>query len=163
MSHKSEITIREYKSSDRGRLTLCIQALKDLEAYFDADYLHTEESSIILSNQLESDIKNKQGKIFVAEKGRELVGFISCHVDLKNDPLIFKKRTVLYISNLIVLEQFRSQGLGKKLIEKTESYAKDLNINQLKLIIFNKNQKALDFYTRNGFGGYEMAMLKKVD
>jgi len=37
-----DIKIREYKSSDRGRLALCIQALKEYEAQFNPDYFHTE-------------------------------------------------------------------------------------------------------------------------
>jgi len=47
-------------------------------------------------------------------------------------------------------------------MEKVESYAKDLQIKQIKLLTFSKNQKAVDFYTKNGFEGYELTMLKKL-
>lgn len=158
----SDIQIREYKSSDRGRLTLCIEALKDFESQFDKDYKKGEEAAIELSNALEIDIQEKKGKIYIAEKGRSIIGFISCHVDLKNDPLILKEIEVLYISDLVVLEEYRSLGIGKQLLEIAESYAKNLNVKFIKLIVFDKNDKAKNFYTINGFEGYELHMIKPI-
>lgn len=57
----------------------------------------------------------------------------------------------LYISELIVDEQFRGKGLGKALMIKIINYAKTHENSKLWTTLSTKNSNALEFYIRSGF------------
>ena len=62
-------------------------------------------------------------------------------------PLAFLGMNGQYIEGLFVREGFRSQGLGKKLLD----HAKRLR-RKLVLRAYEKNPRAVRFYQREGFG-----------
>jgi ribosomal protein S18 acetylase RimI-like enzyme len=90
------------------------------------------------------------------------VFFISCSYENKNDPLICKTVTCLYISDLVVRKQHRGKGIGKQLMKQAEKLARAKKINYIKLIVYSKNTKAVEFYKEVGFTDYEQTMLKKL-
>ena len=51
-----------------------------------------------------------------------------------------------YIQGIFVEEAMRSLGIGKALIDVCKGKYKDLSLH-----VYCKNQKALDFYLREGF------------
>ena len=55
------------------------------------------------------------------------------------------------IANLLVWDDFRSQGIGKTLIQKAEEAAKNSNARMLVLETQTCNRKAVDFYLAMGF------------
>ncbi len=58
----------------------------------------------------------------------------------------------LYISSLAIVDGFRNQGYGGKLMELVNARAKDLGLPRLSLICFERNEPAMRFYRRLGFG-----------
>ena len=134
----------------------CIAELKQYEFQFDADCLTDQES---IENLL-IDIKN--GEILVAEENNKIVGFVSFNIVNKNEELIMNDIPAIYISDIVVLAQYRHMGIGTKLIQEVESFAKEKGIKYLKLIAFSKNKDAIKVYEQSGFEDYEITMLKKI-
>jgi ribosomal protein S18 acetylase RimI-like enzyme len=149
--------IRPYEPKDATQLKACINELKRFESQFDSDYLVGTEATERLFEHLISKT------IFVAETEGQVVGLISLEFQLKNDELIVRKVDTVYISDMVVLPDYRGQGIGELLIKKAEEYAKDQGIKYLKLIVFSKNQLARNLYFKMNFADYESAMLKKLD
>jgi GNAT superfamily N-acetyltransferase len=56
------------------------------------------------------------------------------------------KGKLLYLEDLIVLESYRRNGIGRKLMEATLKEAKQQNCNGLQWQVLDWNQPALDFY-----------------
>lgn len=84
------------------------------------------------------------GKTFKAVKDSTVLGFISLYAnDFEN--------SIAYITFLSVDVQFRSLGIGRKLIEFSENYVRTLGINNYKLEVHKNNIKAIRFYEKNGF------------
>jgi ribosomal protein S18 acetylase RimI-like enzyme len=155
--------IRHYKRTDEESLKKCIRALKEFESQFDPDYLTTEDSVQELFIGLMEVVKKNQGAVFVAEvEEKGIMGFISLEISVKNAPEIVKKVNVLYVSDLVVLPEFRSLGIGEALLMRAEQYAKELGISYLKLIVFADSERVRSFYQRTGFKNYEITMLKEV-
>lgn len=69
-------------------------------------------------------------------------------------------KTYGYIFLLIVLEQYRRQGIGTALIERAEKWAKARGINGIGLQVFSHNQPALQLYHQLGFQTQSLSMIK---
>lgn len=59
-----------------------------------------------------------------------------------------------YVHSLIVLESERQKGIGTKMLEKAESIAMDLNLEQIYLQA-RKGTFVVDWYRRHGFEIYD--------
>lgn len=65
-----------------------------------------------------------------------------------------------YIFLLLVLNQYRRQGIGTVLIATAENWAKTRGINQIGLQVFSHNQSALKLYHQLGFQTQSLSMIK---
>ncbi|GAB4237204.1 MAG: GNAT family N-acetyltransferase [Stanieria sp.] len=65
-----------------------------------------------------------------------------------------------YIFLLIVLAEYRRQGIGKALLNKAENWAKARGINGIGLQVFSHNQSALQLYHQLGFQTQSLSMIK---
>jgi ribosomal protein S18 acetylase RimI-like enzyme len=151
------LIIKEAKNTDRPQILELIGYLKQFESQFDEHYKINKQSII----DLYDDIKSK-GIIFISEIDNKVVGFISIELNNKNDELIEEIIPVAYISDMVVSPEHRNQGVGKKLLETAETWAKNKNIRYLKLIVFSNNNNAKKIYSDFGFNEYETTMLKDL-
>jgi len=62
--------------------------------------------------------------------------------------------------SVCVLERLRSQGIGSKLMEHVENYAKEKSIECIKLNVLNNNDTAIGFYAKNDFKVKKLGMWK---
>lgn len=156
------VKIRKFTEKDEKPVKECISELKKWETQFDKDYRVSEESVIELYDSIVDPIEDGKAHIFVAEINDEVVGFISCSYENKDDELICKKVPCLYISDLVIKERFRSRGIGKLLMKRAEKLAKRENMKYLKLDVYSKNIKAIKFYGDLGFNDHLRSMLKPL-
>lgn len=63
--------------------------------------------------------------------------------------------TDLYVSNLAVYPEYRSQGYGAKLIEAVQAKAAESGCNRIVLDVETDKKRSIDFYERHGFVIYE--------
>lgn len=73
----------------------------------------------------------------------EIVGF------LDGQPCPWQK--LLWISNLVIIDPYRRQGFGTKLLEAAMSWALTHKLHQLMLDIQTKNYPAIKFAHKHGF------------
>lgn len=104
-------------------------------------------------HQLKYLLKDESHKLFVAESGGCVVGYIhSSHYDLTySDPL----ENVL---GLAVSSQERGKGIGEKLLQATESWAPDSGAVGVRVVSGEDRQQAHEFYESCG---YVMAKVQK--
>ena len=62
---------------------------------------------------------------------------------------------------ICVNEEYRSLGIGDKLLEKTIQKARSEGFSVLSLLVFADNHKAIDFYTNHGFSVIRKVELKE--
>jgi GNAT superfamily N-acetyltransferase len=60
------------------------------------------------------------------------------------------KGTRLYLEDLIVTEEFRGRGVGKKLFDATVEEARELGVSGMMWQVLDWNQPAIDFYKKYG-------------
>jgi ribosomal protein S18 acetylase RimI-like enzyme len=103
------------------------------------------------------------GKIFIAELGGEVAGFI-CVLDRMKytDPDEYPHEYSL-VDEFIVHQPFRGKGLGKALMARAEAYTKECGVTRLQLEVTASNVKARRFYTSWGFETMWLDLEKKLD
>ena len=82
---------------------------------------------------------------WVAEKDGLILGMALCYIRYST-----WKGPVLYLEDLIVIESFRGNGIGKALFEKCIAHAKHNNYRRMVWQVLDWNTPAIDFY--KGYG-----------
>lgn len=92
-----------------------------------------------------------QGKIFVAEVGEQVVGFATILSKVKSEEIEDGEIEYGLVSDLIVASRFRKRGVGKKLLEAVESFARSNKVRWLRIGVLAKNHVADGLYDSLGF------------
>ncbi len=89
--------------------------------------------------------------ILVAEQDNKIVGFAHVVIlEQKKVPCLIPER-VIYLQDLDVSEELRSQGIGAKLIEACKDYGKKKGADFMRTQVFPQNVRGMKFYERAGF------------
>jgi len=67
-----------------------------------------------------------------------------------------------HVSNLFILPEHRSKGIGNKLVEEALTWLKKNDVGYVSLEIHLENKKAIDFYSKLGFEKYTIKLYKKI-
>ena len=104
-------------------------------------------------------VNNSDKQIFVAVcDDVKIVGMVSIvFLSRLNQTLI-----EMYIPELIVLEEYRNQGIGKKLIESCISLAKNEKCYRIRLESRNQRVESHRFYTHIGFIQFAFSFTKNL-
>lgn len=84
------------------------------------------------------------GLIVIAELEGRIIGAL---IGYANDSI--KKSA--YISSFGILEEYRSHGIGGKILKKFKNLCKNYGMKKIELYTHHTNEAAMKFYTRNDF------------
>ena len=59
-------------------------------------------------------------------------------------------------------DKYRRFGIGTLLINKFKEYCKEKNIQNIKVTASAKNNRAIQFYIKNGFEDYNITLKHKI-
>jgi ribosomal protein S18 acetylase RimI-like enzyme len=104
----------------------------------------------------------RAGRLFVAEAGGQVVGFVSVLGDCRSDDPEESGIPYAYVDDLVVLPEFRGQGHGAALLSSAEAYAGEYGRATLRLRVKGESAAARDFYRRAGFREYEVELEKAL-
>lgn len=100
--------------------------------------------------------------IFVAMCGSFVAGYCFCvHKDCQNTSVSVQRRE-LYIDDLCVDENHRSQGIAKALYLHATAYAKDCGCDFVTLNVWCGNDTAMRFYEHAGMSPRHIMMEMKL-
>ncbi len=100
----------------------------------------------------------KYGKCFIAYLGKIPVGYVA----LSKKDFGYRKSKYVEIENIGVVPEYRSQGIGKILMEKTVEWAKNQKATKLYVSAYWGNKKAINYYKKNGFYETGVELDKKL-
>ena len=99
-------------------------------------FMNIEFDKFAIKNNVECNYKPYA---FIVKEDDKLIGLIEGHSYYKE----------VYISNLIVLEEYRKKGIGSMLMNKVENYFKDKGFENMNLT--TRTFQAPGFYEKCGF------------
>lgn len=121
------------------------------EPSYKKDWYFSEEGT----KYLIKEIGGRNHICFVAESDNQLVGYASCKVITDDTSRTVK---IAELDNLVVSEQYRSHGIGHKLVSAFSQWAKSKEATKLKVIVNAHNSFAIKFYENTGFEDYQLIM-----
>ena len=98
--------------------------------------------------------------IFVVSHNEKIIGYMTCWI---NKMQKWDKYKTLEVGNLYIQEVHRSNGLGTRLINIAKDLCKENNIQYLEVKVLCDNEKANNFYKRNGLNAYMLTQYAKID
>lgn len=135
-----EIKIRKAISSDCPCMMVLVRELAVFEKA-------PNEVTVTLEHFIDSGFgKNPVWKALVAVDSEEKIIGISLYY-LRYSTW---KGTRLYLEDLIVTEEFRGKGIGKKLFDETLEQARLLGVGGMMWQVLDWNQPAIEFYKKYG-------------
>lgn len=107
------------------------------------------------------DVKSGEWHVFVAEIDGKIVGYVSGTANDPEDDLE-NTTTGFYVGDLVVLGEYRSLGIGAKLMNAIIDYAKQSGFGSIELNVLAANERAQKFYKDQGFTDYEVVLRKRL-
>jgi uncharacterized protein (TIGR00290 family) len=156
--------IREFDSSRDGpALHECFAELQDFERALEPAQPPGSEVADAYLKLLFARCAEHRGRIFVAERGERVVGFVAVQAAVPETEPDDPPGSYALVSDLVVLPEARRGGLGRTLLDRAESYARAEGARILRLDVFARNAAARALYADAGFRDRILELEKELD
>ena len=164
----SIMTIRSYQPGDFDALRLCLRELqKHIRSFEWLPIIRSEEdfdADAYLRATIEI-VREREGVIFLALKDEKVIGCVVGTIPLATDPIDHLESFPVregYINELIVLEEARSSGAGRLLIQEVERYFRSKECAFIRVNCFAPNVRSLEFYHHCGYEDRLISLIKPL-
>lgn len=109
------------------------------------------------------EVAKYEGKIFLAKDKNIIIGLIIGVInneEINTYDFSVPKRG--RVTEFVVSKKYRSNGVGRKLLNKMEEYFKSVECKDILISAFSYNENARKFYYKNGYFNRIEEMMKKI-
>lgn len=110
-----------------------------------------------------SRVARDGGALMVAADGAEVVGMMCFVLDQPQPYLKADIGQVGWVTELVIDERWRGQGIGTRLLDEAEAIARRHGVRRLMIGAIAGNQAARRAYERFGFRTAMVEMIKELD
>jgi ribosomal protein S18 acetylase RimI-like enzyme len=157
-----EYVIREYSVGDVAGLRACMVELQDFERTIDPRILPGDAMADAYCEQMHAHCREAVGRVFVAEQNGNVVGFVAVVAHEPFTSLDDPPGTYALITDLAVLSSNRNQGIGRRLLEQAEIFARSEGATELRIGVLTQNAAALGLYLDLAFAPHLEILAKRL-
>lgn len=159
-----DITIQQIDfSRDRAVVAALLCELQSVEQTIRPqrdDWTHMGDGYMA---SLVDEISHKDGACFVANVKDNQAGLICGWVEQADTPAMDQdEKDYGYISDVIVSEDYRHQGVFQKMLGHMEQFFKNRNIQHIRLHVLAGNHRMTECVSKNGYAPYYTSFEKKI-
>lgn len=121
------------------------------------DYLDTS----FTIPKLTGELGQPHSRFYFAMDGNEVVGYLKVNFAAAQTEL--RTEDSLEIERIYVLKAYQGRKVGQLLYEQAIAVAKAHNLDYIWLGVWEKNERALGFYTKNGFAPFGQHVFRLGD
>jgi GNAT superfamily N-acetyltransferase len=151
---------------DKGRhlsgVRDCLIELQDFERGIDPRMLPGSDIADAYLAGMFKRCEQGGGRVLIAEVDGEVAGYATILPKVKSDQLEDGDLEYGLISDLIVTGKYRGLGLGKRLLQAAETYARTCKVKYLRIGVLSENSLAHHFYASRGFSPLFVELEKKL-
>lgn len=125
----------------------------DMKKYLDENFS---------TEKLTAEVNHPDSQFFVAWEGQSPIGYLKVNTGLAQTELQQDEST-LEIERIYVLSAYHGKKVGQLLYEKALEVAGLLKKSSIWLGVWEKNPRAIKFYTKNGFVPFGQHLFKMGD
>lgn len=129
----------------------CLVELQDFERSLDPRMPSGAETAVYYVPQMLDWCTECCGKVLVADVNGEVAGFATILTKIKSEEIQLGDFEYGLVSDLVVAGKFQKQGIGRKLLEAAESYARIKQVRWLRIGVHANNHAADSLYDSMGF------------
>ncbi|MGL4741493.1 MAG: GNAT family N-acetyltransferase [Sarcina sp.] len=144
-----EIVIENLKLEDFEEFNELFLELHMLHAKNRGD-IYLEVSNLETRKIFEEELNDEKAITLCARCNSKIVGVCLLTIKETGDNKLTRKRCIGYMEVLIVKEEFKKQGIGKKLFDEVKRQAVEMGAEYLELMSWEFNEPALKFYEKQG-------------
>jgi GNAT superfamily N-acetyltransferase len=115
-----------------------------------------------LISSLDSIITDEDAVIFVVENSGDLIGFVEAYVREDEDNSMRISYRHSYLQSLMVKDVHREGGIGRRLLEAVEEWAKDKFAVEMRVDIWEFTGNPLGFYEEMGYRTLRRSLIKSL-
>lgn len=104
-----------------------------------------------------NSITDERACTFVAIENESVIGYLVGWIYKKQNPCRLFTKTA-EIENMLVAQSYRSKGIGGGLVKSFLAWAKEREVDHVKVGAIAQNTRAIEFYRRYGFKDYELIL-----
>ena len=123
--------------------------------YKDVDHMNYDE--------FKTELSNSNNIYLVAELENEIVGICFSNIKEISNNKIMKDRKFLHIENICIDKKHQKKGIGKKLYNQIIQLAKEKNIKNIELMVWEFNENAIKFYKNLGMSIKNLKFEQKIN
>jgi ribosomal protein S18 acetylase RimI-like enzyme len=155
-------TIRDFDPSrDRAAIRDCIGELQEFEHELEVGLPAGVSIADACLELMLRRCSPPAGHLLVAEIDGAIAGFVSVEMERILHP-DEEQTPYAYVSDLVVLTEYRRRGVGRALLEQAKSCVRNAGVTVLRIGVFVKNQGAARLYRRFGFTDYRVQLVKRL-
>lgn len=148
-SYSSFKMILKNKSTIYNTLETVKLSNKNIEDYvntYNKSFMDMPHGTFIEIEDAKEYLENKDPKedYFIIIKNNEKIGFLSTVIEDNKG-----------FFDIGLIKEYRGKGYGKKLLETAIEFFKEKNVDNICLIVIEKNEVAFEMYKKRGFEVYE--------
>ena len=155
-------SVRDYRSGDEAALLECVVELQDVErAIFPRTAAGSRVAKPFLDHLVDICSANR-GKILVIEQDGRVVGFSAVQIWNNSEEVHEEPYEFAYISEVIVLEEYRGSGYGSALLKAAEQFGVHQGVKFLRIGALAGNKLARRLYASHGFDEHKVVFEKSI-
>jgi len=105
------------------------------------------------SDQLIAELSNRSSQFYFALLDSEVVGYLKLNLGQAQTEI--KDDKTLEIERIYVLQRYHGKKVGQLLYDKAIQIAGGIGANYVWLGVWEKNERAISFYKKNGFVDFD--------
>lgn len=145
------IAIRHYQEADRGAVVGLVHQLNLFEDGISGDRARDVKAAEACLDTDIARVARDGGGVLVAVDGAEVVGMLCFALEQPQPYLRADIARVGWVTELVIDERRRGQGIGTLLLEAAEELARGLNVSRMMIGAIVGNHIARRAYERFGF------------
>lgn len=111
--------------------------------------------------KLSAELNDNNTELYFATLGNEVIGYIKLNFGQSQTEL--KDDKAVEIERIYVLKEYHGKKVGQLLYQKAMEIARQANAGYVWLGVWEKNQRAIHFYKKNGFVEFDKHIFKLGD
>jgi GNAT superfamily N-acetyltransferase len=155
------IEIRPYRETDAEAMLPLFRSLQAHEVPLFDRMKPAEAMGSWYLDLLKKQCREGDGTILVADDGAALLGYATILANViedgSGDEVAY---AYAYVGDLVVDDRARGHGIGRRLLDECERYAKQAGRDEMRISVLAKNGSAREVYRRFGFDDLMIDMRK---
>ena len=145
-------TIDDLQKVQELNLELFKKEYKEYDSSLNLKWTFGEKGTKYYKDRILKD----DGCVLIAITGNEIVGYLCGGI--KKAGVYRNLPTVAELENTLVLEDFRSKGIGKQLFDEFIKWCKTKKVGKVRVEATAQNKRAIQFYITNNFKDHALVL-----